>query len=138
MWGKLRIDQFIRGKKAIYFVRVEGNAKQNLENFSKNIMEFETGIYSFQSALEYGFKLAEKDCLVSVGVLIKVMDRAYRFKRHDFFLWRGTAIEDLRDDVMALECRETGLYGGSVGVGERMSGFNECLDVRFFVWISVV
>ena len=39
------INQFISDKKAIYFMGVESNAKQNLENFSKNIIEFETGLY---------------------------------------------------------------------------------------------
>lgn len=64
------INQFIKDKKAIYFMGVESNAKQNLENFSKNIMEFGTGIQaetafvSFQAALEYVFKLAEKERLI--------------------------------------------------------------------------
>ena len=64
------ITQFIDDKKAIYFMGVESNAKQNLENFSKNIMEFGTGIQaettftSFQTALEYVFKLAEKERLI--------------------------------------------------------------------------
>lgn len=64
------ISQFIRDKKAIYFMGVESNAKQNLENFSKNILEYETGIQtenvflSFQAALEYVFKLAEKERLI--------------------------------------------------------------------------
>lgn len=66
------INRFICGKKAIYFMGVESSAKQNLENFSKNIMEFGTGIQaetafvSFQAALEYVFKLAEKERLVLV------------------------------------------------------------------------
>ncbi len=61
------INQFIRGKNAIYFMGVESNAKQNLENFSKNILEYHTGIeaessfQSFQAALEYVFKLSEKE-----------------------------------------------------------------------------
>lgn len=64
------ITQFIKDKKAIYFMGVESNAKQNLENFSRNIMEFGTGIavetffVSFQSALEYVFKLAENERLI--------------------------------------------------------------------------
>ena len=42
---------------------VESNEKQNLENLSRNIMEFETGVQavtafiSFQAVLEYVFKL---------------------------------------------------------------------------------
>lgn len=64
------INQFIRDKEAVYFMGVESNAKQNLENFSKNILEYETGIQtenaflSFQAALEYVFKLAEKERLI--------------------------------------------------------------------------
>lgn len=64
------INQFISDKKAIYFMGVESNAKQNLENFSKNIIEFGSGIQadtafvSFQAALEYVFKLAEKKRLI--------------------------------------------------------------------------
>ncbi|MBD5554428.1 MAG: ATP-binding protein [Roseburia sp.] len=64
------INQFIKDKKAIYFMGVESNAKQNLENFSKNIMEFgtdiqaETAFVSFQAALEYVFMLAEKERLI--------------------------------------------------------------------------
>lgn len=34
------INHFIDGKPAIYFMGVESNAKQNLENFSKSIMEY--------------------------------------------------------------------------------------------------
>ena len=34
------INHFIDGKKAIYFMGVESNAKQNLENFSKSIIEY--------------------------------------------------------------------------------------------------
>jgi len=64
------INHFIGDKKSIYFMAVESNAKQNLENFSKSIMvlaseiEVESSFLSFQSALEYVFKLAEKDRLI--------------------------------------------------------------------------
>ncbi|MBT9776861.1 AAA family ATPase [Clostridium sp. MCC353] len=66
------INQFIDGKKAIYFMGVESNAKQNLENFSKNIMEFSAGIQaqtaflSLQAALEYVFHLSEQERLILV------------------------------------------------------------------------
>ena len=55
------INHFIDGKKAIYFMGVESNAKQNLENFSKSIIEYASGIEaetsfaSFQAALETVF-----------------------------------------------------------------------------------
>jgi len=37
------ISKFIHGKKAIYFMGVESNEKQNLENFSQSIMEYSSG-----------------------------------------------------------------------------------------------
>ena len=64
------INQFIRDKKAIYFTGVESNAKQNLENLSKSILEYRTGtetessFLSFQAALEYVFRLSEKERLI--------------------------------------------------------------------------
>lgn len=64
------ISQFIRDKRAVYFMGVESNAKQNLENLSRNILEFgagiqaETAFISFQAAFEYVFKLAEKERLI--------------------------------------------------------------------------
>ena len=64
------INQFIGDKKAIYFMGVESNAKQNLENFSKSIIECSSGIEaetsfaSFQAALEYVFKLAEHERMI--------------------------------------------------------------------------
>ncbi len=65
------INQFINDKRAIYFMGVESNAKQNLENFSRNILEYagiqaETAFLSFQAALEYVFELSEKERLVLV------------------------------------------------------------------------
>ena len=66
------INQFIRGKEAIYYTGVESNEKQNLENLSKSIIEYSSGIetetsfHSFQVALEYVFKLAEKERLILV------------------------------------------------------------------------
>ena len=60
------INEFIKDKKAVYFMGVESNAKQNLENLSKGILEFSNGFQSessflsFQAALEFVFKLAEK------------------------------------------------------------------------------
>lgn len=64
------ISRFIEDKKAIYFMGVESNAKQNLENFSQSIMEYSAGIRtemsfaSFQGALEYVFRLAETERIV--------------------------------------------------------------------------
>lgn len=66
------ISRFIEDKKAIYFTGVESSEKQNLENLSANIFEYATGdkaessFVSFQAALEYVFRLAEKERLVFV------------------------------------------------------------------------
>jgi len=78
LYGRRRVGktalltQFIQSKKAIYFMGVESNAKQNLENLSKSILEYANGIkadtsfVSFQAALEYVFKLAEQERIVLV------------------------------------------------------------------------
>ena len=78
LYGRRRVGktalltQFIQGKKAIYFMGVESNAKQNLENLSKSILEYASGITaensfaSFQAALDYVFKLAEQERVILV------------------------------------------------------------------------
>lgn len=64
------INHFIDDKKAIYFMGVESNEKQNLENFSKSIIEYSSGIQtetsfsSYQAALEYVFKLSENERVI--------------------------------------------------------------------------
>lgn len=66
------INEFSKDKDTIFFTGVETNAKQNLENFSRCIMEYQAGFAvdssfaSFQAALEYVFQLAQKKRLVLV------------------------------------------------------------------------
>lgn len=66
------INEFVKDKEAIFFTGVETNAKQNLENFSRSINEYNTGIAvnssfaSFQSALEYVFELAKTKRIILV------------------------------------------------------------------------
>ncbi len=66
------LSEFTKDKEAVFFTGVETNAKQNLENFSKCIMEYRTGMAvdssfaSFQSALEYVFELARTKRIVLV------------------------------------------------------------------------
>ena len=66
------ITRFIAGKRAIYLTGVEGNAKQNLENFSRGILESSAGIregtsfLSFQDALTYVFRMAETERIVLI------------------------------------------------------------------------
>lgn len=78
MYGRRRvgktalITQFIKDKRAIYFMGVESNAKQNLENLSQSIVEYQTGhitdtsFLSFQAALEVVFQLSTQQRLVLV------------------------------------------------------------------------
>lgn len=65
------IKRFIEDKNAIYFTGVESNAKQNLENFSRSIMEYFNELESpgvsygsFQTALDTAFRLAEQRRIV--------------------------------------------------------------------------
>lgn len=66
------IKHFIDHKQSIYFMGVESNAKQNLENLSHSILESELGVQtdtsflSYQAALEYVFQQAEKKRLIFV------------------------------------------------------------------------
>ena len=66
------ITHFIGDKKAIYFMGVESNEKQNLENLSKSMITLNNGIQpelsflSFQAALEYAFQLAATERIVLV------------------------------------------------------------------------
>jgi hypothetical protein len=66
------ISEFAKDKDSIFFTGVETNAKQNLDNFSRCIMEYNTGIAvntsfpSFQAALEYIFELAKTQRIVLV------------------------------------------------------------------------
>ncbi|MDD6728711.1 MAG: ATP-binding protein [Eubacteriales bacterium] len=66
------INEFVKGKDTMFFTGVETNAKQNLDNFSRCIMEYNTGLTAgasfnnFQTALEYVFELASKKRIVLV------------------------------------------------------------------------
>jgi hypothetical protein len=66
------ISEFTKDKDTIFFTGVETNEKQNLDNFSNCIMEYNTGIASgasfnsFQMALEYVFELAKTKRIVLV------------------------------------------------------------------------
>ncbi len=66
------INKFLDGKKAVYFTGVESNAKQNLENLSKCIAEYTSGISadtvfsSVQSAFEFLFEAAEDKRIIFV------------------------------------------------------------------------
>ena len=66
------INEFVKDKDNIFFTGVETNAKQNLDNFSRCIMEYNTGLTTgvsfnnFQAALEHVFELARTKRIVLI------------------------------------------------------------------------
>ena len=122
------INRFIEGKNAIYFMGVESNAKQNLENFSKNIIEYNTGIeaetsfLSFQAALEYVFKLSEKERLVlaiddypyvaraekSLASTLQLLIDKYKDSSRLMLILCGSSMSYMEDNVLAYKVP---LYG---------------------------
>lgn len=122
------INQFIKDKKAIYFMGVESNEKQNLENFSKNILEFgagieaETAFVSFQVALEYVFKLAEKERLIlaideypyvaraskSLASTLQLLIDKYKNDSKLMLILCGSSMSYMEDHVLAYKAP---LYG---------------------------
>ena len=134
MYGRRRvgktvlINEFINDKKAIYFMGIESNAKQNLENFSKSIMECanemntEMSFMSFQSALEYVFKLAENERLIlaideypyvarsskSLASTLQLLIDKYKDTSKLMLIICGSSMSYMEDQVLAYK---SPLYG---------------------------
>ncbi len=122
------INEFIGDKKAIYFMGVESNAKQNLENFSKSVMEFANGIetessfLSFQAALEYVFKLAENERIIlaideypyvarsskSLASTLQLLIDKYKDTSKLMLILCGSSMSYMEDHVLAYKAP---LYG---------------------------
>ena len=122
------INEFVGDKKAIYFMGVESNAKQNLENFSKSIMEFASGIemessfLSFQAALEYVFKLAENERIIlaideypyvdrsskSLASTLQLLIDKYKDTSKLMLILCGSSMSYMEDHVLAYKAP---LYG---------------------------
>jgi AAA+ ATPase superfamily predicted ATPase len=122
------INKFIDDKNAIYFMGVESNAKQNLENLSKSIMEYVSGteidsiFSSFQSALEYVFKLAEKERIIlaideypyvarsskSLSSTLQLLIDKYKDKSKLMLILCGSSMSYMEDHVLAYKAP---LYG---------------------------
>lgn len=122
------INEFCKDKEAICFTGVETNAKQNLENFSRCITEFATGIpggttfASFQAALEYVFKLAETRRLVlcideypyvarasaSLASTLQLLIDKYKDSSRLFLILCGSSMSYMDDKVLAYKAP---LYG---------------------------
>jgi len=122
------INEFIGDKKAIYFMGVESNAKQNLENFSRSILECSTGISadtsfaSFQAALEYVFRLAEGERIIlvideypyaarsskSLASTLQLLIDKYRDNSRLMLILCGSSMSYMEDQVLAYKAP---LYG---------------------------
>lgn len=122
------INQFIGNKKSIYFMGVESNEKQNLENLSKSIIEFASGIpaentfSSFQTALEYVFQLAEKERVIltideypyvahsskSLASTLQLLIDKYKDTSKLMLILCGSSMSYMEDHVLAYKAP---LYG---------------------------
>lgn len=122
------INHFMDDKKSIYFMGVESNEKQNLENFSKSIIEYSSGIeaetsfLSFQSALEYVFKLAEKKRFIlaideypyvarsskSLASTLQLLIDKYKDTAQLMLILCGSSMSYMEDEVLAYK---SPLYG---------------------------
>lgn len=122
------INHFIDNKEAIYFMGVESNEKQNLENFSKSIIEYSSGIeaetsfLSFQAALEYVFKLAEKKRFIlaideypyvarsskSLASTLQLLIDKYKDTSQLMLILCGSLMSYMEDEVLAYK---SPLYG---------------------------
>ncbi len=122
------INKFIGDKDAIFFTGVETNAKQNLENFSKSILEFGTGIEanttfaSFQDALEYVFRLSENRRIVlcideypyvaraskSLASTLQLLIDKYKDNSKLMLILCGSSMSYMEDNVLAYKAP---LYG---------------------------
>lgn len=122
------INEFIKDKKAIYFMGVESNSKQNLENFSKSIMEYATNtdmdtvFGSFQSALEYVFHLSQKERVVltideypyvarsnkSLASTLQLLIDKYKDSSKLMLILCGSSMSYMEDHVLAYKAP---LYG---------------------------
>ena len=134
MYGRRRvgkttiINEFIRDRDVIYFTGVESNEKQNLANFSRSIIAYETGhdselIYpSFQSAFEQVFRLAEQKRIILVideypyvarssGSLASILQMLIDRNRETsklFIILCGSSMSYMEDEVLSYKAP---LYG---------------------------
>lgn len=122
------VNEFVKDKDAIFFTGVETNDKQNLENFSKCVLEHGMGITadttfaSFQTALEYVFLLAENKRMVlvmdeypyvarasqSLASTLQLLIDKYKDRSKLFLILCGSSMSYMEDHVLAYKAP---LYG---------------------------
>ena len=122
------INRFLDGKQAIYYMGVESNAKQNLENLSRCIVEYASGIQaetsftSFQAALEAVFRLAERQRLIlaideypyvarasrSLASTLQLLIDRYQDRSRLMLILCGSSMSYMEDHVLSYKAP---LYG---------------------------
>ena len=138
------IREFIRDKKAIYFMGIESNEKQNLHNFSDAIHGFHreedpAPLYaSFQDALEAVFQMAKEERMILVMdeypyaartspglffVLQRLIDQ-YRDNSRFMIILCGSSMSYMEDEVLAYK---SPIYGRRTAQLKILSfSFREC------------
>lgn len=127
--GKTRLlNEFVNGKKTIYFTGVESNAKQNLENFSQAVLDadrsklMDMSYTSFQSALTNVFLYAELEKIVlvideypyvaraeqSLASTLQLLIDKYKDTSKMFLVLCGSSMSYMEDKVLAYKAP---LYG---------------------------
>lgn len=122
------ITEFIKDKDAIFFTGIESNALQNLEIFSRTIMEFETGMAadkvfsSFQEALEHVFLLAETRRIVlcideypyvaksakSLASILQLLIDRFKDTSKLFLILCGSSVTYMEEQVLSSEAMLSG------------------------------
>lgn len=123
------ITHFIEDKSAIYFMGVESNAKQNLENLSMSILEYISGIKdtettfaSFQAALDAVFQLAQNKRIIlaideypyvaraskSLASTLQLLIDKYKDRTKLMLILCGSSMSYMEDQVLAYKAP---LYG---------------------------
>lgn len=123
------INHFMEDKPAIYFMGVESNAKQNLENFSASILEYaggikstETSFLSFQAALDAVFQLSMNKRIIlaideypyvaksskSFASTLQLLIDKYRDSSKLMLILCGSSMSYMEDHVLAYKAP---LYG---------------------------
>lgn len=122
------INEFVKDKKSIFFTGVETNAKQNLENLSKCILEYQMGtkvntsFASFQDAIEFVFELSLKERIIlcideypyvaraskSLASTLQLLIDKYKENSKLFLILCGSSMSYMEDNVLAYKAP---LYG---------------------------
>lgn len=122
------INEFIQNKESICFTGVETNEKQNLDNFSRSVLEYGTGMgidssfSSFQAALEYVFRIAENKRLIlvideypyvaraskSLASTLQLLIDKYKDTSKLFLILCGSSMSYMEDNVLSYKAP---LYG---------------------------